>query len=71
MKQHVTSWSRRVSAASQKPLGTQRPNYSKADVLKDAVALGVQADDQAALLALAKVAHERPGFRTTITVHDR
>jgi diguanylate cyclase (GGDEF)-like protein/PAS domain S-box-containing protein len=64
----VTSWSRRVSAASQKPLGTQRPNYSKADVLKDAVALGVQADDQAALLALAKVAHERPGFRTTISV---
>jgi diguanylate cyclase (GGDEF)-like protein/PAS domain S-box-containing protein len=64
----VTSWSRRVTAASQKPLGTQRPNYSKADVLKDAVALGVQADDQAALLALAKVAHERPGFRTTISV---
>ena len=66
--EHVTSWSRRVSAASQKPLGAQRPNYSKADVLKDAVALGVQADDQAALLALAKVAHERPGFRTTISV---
>ncbi len=58
-----------MSAASQKPIGAQRPNYSKADVLQDAVALGVQADDQAALLALAKVAHERPGFRTTITVH--
>lgn len=64
----MTSWSRRVSAASQKPLGAQRPNFSKAEVLKDAVALGVQADDQAALLALAKVAHERPGFRTTIAV---
>jgi diguanylate cyclase (GGDEF)-like protein/PAS domain S-box-containing protein len=64
----VTSWSRRVTAASQKPIGAQRPSYSKADVLKDAVALGVQADDQAALLALAKVAHERPGFRTTVFV---
>jgi len=64
----VTSWSRRVSAASQKPIGAQRPNYSKAEVLQDAVALGVQADDQAALLALAKVAHERPGFHTTVSV---
>lgn len=64
----MTSWSRRVSAASQKPIGAPRAAYSKADVLKEAVALGVQADDQAALLALAKVAHERPGFHTAVTV---
>lgn len=65
----MTSWSRRVSAASQKDTGAPRPSFSKIDVLQDAVALGVQADDQAALLALAKVAHERPGFHTTIAVH--
>jgi diguanylate cyclase (GGDEF)-like protein/PAS domain S-box-containing protein len=64
----VTSWSRRVSAASQKPIGAQRAAFSKADVLKEAVALAVQADDQAAILALAKVAYERPGFHTTVSV---
>ena len=64
----MTSWSRRVSAASQKPIGVQRAAFSKAEVLKEAVALGVQADDQAALLALARVAHERPGFHTSVTV---
>jgi hypothetical protein len=58
-----------VTAASQKPIGSQRANYSKAEVLKDAVALGVVADDQAALLALAKVASERPEFHTTVVVH--
>lgn len=64
----MTSWSRRVSAASQKPIGVPRASFSKAEVLKDAVALGVLADDQAALLALARVASERPGFHTTVSV---
>jgi diguanylate cyclase (GGDEF)-like protein/PAS domain S-box-containing protein len=62
----VTTWNRRVSVASQR----QRPTISKDEVLREAVALGVLPDDQAALLALARVAAERPGYRTTLVVRS-
>jgi len=64
----VTSWNRRVAAAQQRPAEAGRRTYSRDEVLREAVALGVDPDDQAALLALARVASERPGFRTTIGV---
>ncbi|MEJ5255542.1 MAG: bifunctional diguanylate cyclase/phosphodiesterase [Acidimicrobiales bacterium] len=60
----MTTWNRRLSAANQR----QRPAFSKEDVLREAVSLGVQADDQAALLALARVAANRPGYCTTLIV---
>ncbi len=60
----MTTWNRRLSVASQR----QRPTYSKDEILREAVALGVLPDDQAALLALARVAAERPGYRTTLVV---
>lgn len=61
----MTSWNRRLSAAS---ATTQRSVFSKADYLEEAVALGVPPDDQAALLALAKLAADREDFRVTIGV---
>jgi diguanylate cyclase (GGDEF)-like protein/PAS domain S-box-containing protein len=68
----VTSWSRRVSAAQHRPNATRtRPILARDEVLRDAVALGVGDDDQAALLALARVALDRAGFRATVVVHDR
>jgi diguanylate cyclase (GGDEF)-like protein/PAS domain S-box-containing protein len=57
-----------VAAAQQRPARAGRPSYSRDEVLREAVALGVDPDDQAALLALARVASDRPGFRTTIGV---
>jgi diguanylate cyclase (GGDEF)-like protein/PAS domain S-box-containing protein len=60
----LTTWNRRLSVANQR----QRPAFAKDDVLREAVALGVQADDQTALLALARVAANRPGYRTTLVV---
>lgn len=60
----MTTWNRRLSVANQR----QRPAFSRDDVLREAASLGVQADDQAALLALARVAANRPGYRTTLVV---
>jgi diguanylate cyclase (GGDEF)-like protein/PAS domain S-box-containing protein len=63
----VTSWSRRVSVAS-RPTGAGRPrSEAEAQLLTEAVANGVRGSDQAALLALAHVARDHQGFRTTYT----
>lgn len=65
----MSSWNRRLSVAQQRPVGAAgRANFSKEELLRDAVQAGVQPDDQAALLALAKVVAERPGYRTTMSV---
>jgi diguanylate cyclase (GGDEF)-like protein/PAS domain S-box-containing protein len=67
----VTSWNRRLSAAQHRPTAARtRPALAREEVLREAVALGVGRDDQAALLALARLAADRAGFRTTIVVHD-
>ncbi len=68
----MTSWNRRLTAAQQRPTAAgARPAYAKEDVVREAAALGVSLDEQAALLALARVAVDRLGFRTTVVVHDR
>jgi diguanylate cyclase (GGDEF)-like protein/PAS domain S-box-containing protein len=65
----MSSWSRRVSVATARPAVAGRAR-SAADeaLLADAVANGVSDADQAALLALAHVAKEHEGFRTTLLV---
>ncbi len=62
----MSSWNRRLSAAQQRP--TARVAFSKEELLQEAAALHVEPDDQAALLALARIAMERPGYRATILV---
>ncbi len=65
----MSSWNRRLSVAQQRPTGAStRVAFSKEELLQEAAALHVEPDDQAALLALAKVATERPGYRATILV---
>jgi diguanylate cyclase (GGDEF)-like protein/PAS domain S-box-containing protein len=63
----VTSWNRRLTAAQQRPNRGAR-TFSKELLLREAVEAGVLLDDQAAILALAKVAVDRPGYRTVLTV---
>jgi len=63
----VTSWNRRLSAASARPTGTE-PRTSRVEVLADAIALGVVEDDQHALMAMANIARDRPGFHKTLEV---
>jgi diguanylate cyclase (GGDEF)-like protein/PAS domain S-box-containing protein len=64
----VATWSRRVSVAHQRPAGGNRSSFSREALLREAVKLGVLPDDQAAILALARVAAEREGFRSTLAV---
>lgn len=65
----MSSWNRRLSVAQQRPQAVAaRARFSKEEVLREANERGVRADDQAALLALAKLATDREGFRTTIAV---
>lgn len=61
----MTSWSRRLNAAARTGVptpGTQR------GLLADAVEVGVSADDQAALTAMANIARDRPGFKKVLQV---
>lgn len=62
----MTSWSRRLEAAARS--GAPRPGMPRQDLLHEAVEAGVDADDQAALSALATIARERVGFRKLLQV---
>jgi diguanylate cyclase (GGDEF)-like protein len=66
----VTSWNRRLTVASARPLVHQQAVADSllADLLADAQGLGVDEDGLAALSALATVARERPGFGTVLDV---
>ncbi len=65
----MSSWSRRVSVATARPTVAGRARTgADAELLAGAVADGVSDADQAALLALAHVAREHEGFRTTLLV---
>lgn len=61
----MTSWNRRLNAAS---AATSRGGFSRGEFLKEAVALGAPADDQAALLAMARLVGERDDFSVTVVV---
>jgi diguanylate cyclase (GGDEF)-like protein/PAS domain S-box-containing protein len=62
----VTSWNRRLSAASSRPAPGERT--SRAEILAEALAAGVVDHDQSALMGLANVARDRPDFRQTLVV---
>jgi len=65
----VTSWNRRLSAASARPVN--RARTSRAEVLAEAMSAGVIEDDQSALMAMANIARDRPGFHKTLDVRAR
>jgi diguanylate cyclase (GGDEF)-like protein/PAS domain S-box-containing protein len=66
----MTSWNRRLSAAAARP-GIGEARTSRTEVLADAVAVGVIEEDLSALMAMANVARDRPGFRSTLDVRAR
>lgn len=62
----MTSWNRRLNAAATRAsVAKLRP---RAELLADAVVLGISEDDQAALYALATIARDRPRFRKVLAV---
>jgi diguanylate cyclase (GGDEF)-like protein/PAS domain S-box-containing protein len=63
----VTSWNRRLNAASSRPTGAE-PRTSRIEVLAEAMAAGVVEEDQHALMAMANIARDRPGFHKTLDV---
>ncbi len=63
----MTSWNRRLSAASGRP-ANEGTRTSRAEVLAEAMAAGVVEDDQHALFAMANIARDRPGFHKTLDV---
>lgn len=66
----MTSWNRRLSAAAARPsIGEART--SRAEVLADAMAVGVIEEDLSALMAMANIARDRPGFHKTLDVRVR
>ena len=65
----MTSWNRRLSAASARPVN--RARTSRAEVLAEAMSAGVIEDDQSALMAMANIARDRPGFHKTLDVRAR
>ena len=66
----MTSWNRRLSAAAARP-GIGEARTSRTEVLADAVAVGVIDEDLSALMAMANIARERPGFDKTLEVRVR
>jgi len=66
----MTSWNRRLSAAAARP-GVGEARTSRAEVLADAVAVGVIEEDLSALMAMANIARDRPGFHKTLDVRVR
>ena len=66
----MTSWNRRLSAAAARP-GVGEARTSRAEVLADAVAVGVVEEDLTALMAMANIARDRPGFHKTLDVRVR
>lgn len=63
----MTSWNRRLNAAS---AATSRTTFSKTEYLKEAVALGATPDDQAVLLAMARLAGERDDFSVSVVIRS-
>lgn len=61
----MTSWNRRLSAAQR---FEERTPSARTELLSDAFEVGIDADDQSVLAALAGLAKERPGFRKVIVV---
>lgn len=61
----MTSWNRRLNAAS---AAASRTTFSRTKFLEEAAALGAPPDDQAALLALARLVVEREGFSASLLV---
>ena len=66
----MTSWNRRLSAAAARP-GVGEARTSRTEVLADAVAVGVIDEDLSALMAMANIARDRPGFHKTLDVRVR
>jgi diguanylate cyclase (GGDEF)-like protein/PAS domain S-box-containing protein len=66
----MTSWNRRLSAAAARP-GIGEARTSRTEVLADAVAVGVVDEDLSALMAMANIARDRPGFHKTLEVRVR
>lgn len=65
----MTSWNRRVEAATHRPaVAARHEPFSREEILREAAELSVTHDDQEALLALARVAAEHEGYRTTLVV---
>lgn len=62
----MTSWNRRLSATSART--TTSGHTARTELLAEAMAAGVTEDDQSALLAMANIARDRPGFRKTLDV---
>jgi len=63
----VTSWNRRLSAAQR---FDSRLPAARADLLSEAEELGIDPDDQAAIVAMATIAKERPGFMKILQVES-
>jgi diguanylate cyclase (GGDEF)-like protein/PAS domain S-box-containing protein len=66
----MTSWNRRLSAAAARP-GLGEARTSRTEVLADAVDVGVVDEDLSALMAMANIARDRPGFHKTLDVRVR
>jgi diguanylate cyclase (GGDEF)-like protein/PAS domain S-box-containing protein len=63
----VTSWNRRLNQAAARPT-VAAGHASRSEILAEAIAVGVIEDDQNALMAMANIARDRPGFRKTLEV---
>lgn len=62
----MTSWNRRLNAAAARP--TVAGHLSRAEILAEAIEVGVIEDDQNALMAMANIARDRPGFAKSLEV---
>ncbi len=63
----MTSWNRRLNQAAARPT-VAAGHASRSEILAEAIAVGVIEDDQNALMAMANIARDRPGFRKTLEV---
>src|SRR5689334_6849665 len=68
--QAMTSWNRRLSAAAARP-GVSEARTPRNEILAEAIAVGVVEEDLTALMAMANIARDRPGFTTTLDVRVR